>query len=291
MPKDYTCFCKWTNGHDDYLLQDNFYNGTALKWCVSQNGSLTGSGCNTPGYVPNVYYFSWILFALTYVLSIGLKKFKLSPYFPTWVRSLVSDFAVVLAILLMTLYDFWVGLPTPKLYVPSDFKPTRDDRGWMVPLFHEKNPFWIIPLAFIPATFSTILVFMDQQITAVIVNRKEYKLKKGCGYHLDLFILSILVAALSILGLPWFVAATVLCLTHVNSLKMESETSAPGEKPVFLGVREQRVTNIMIFLLVGLSVFFTSVLQLIPMSVLFGVFLYMGTSSLDGSQVCWSKLS
>lgn len=49
--------------------------------------------------------------------------------------------------------------------------------------------------------------------------------------------LSILIAICSVIGLPWFVAATVLAMTHVNSLRMESESSAPGEKPQFLGVR------------------------------------------------------
>lgn len=39
------------------------------------------------------------------------------------------------------------------------------------------------------------------------------------------------------MGLPWFVAATVLSINHVNSLKVESECAAPGEKPQFLGVR------------------------------------------------------
>ena len=39
------------------------------------------------------------------------------------------------------------------------------------------------------------------------------------------------------MGLPWFVAATVLSINHVNSLKVESECAAPGEKPHFLGVR------------------------------------------------------
>lgn len=81
-------------------------------------------------------------------------------------------------------------------------------------------------------------------------------------------------------------AATVLAMTHVNSLKMETESAAPGEKPQFLGVREQRVTHVFIFILCGLSVFFTSVLKFIPMPVLYGVFLYMGVSSLEGSQVC-----
>ena len=87
------------------------------------------------------------------------------------------------------------------------------------------------------------------------------------------------------MGLPWFVAATVLSMTHVNSLKMESGTAAPGEKPQFLGIREQRVTHICIFALIGSSFVFTKILQKIPMPVLFGVFLYMGTSSLQGSQV------
>ena len=43
-------------------------------------------------------------------------------------------------------------------------------------------------------------------------------------------------------------------LGHVDSLKMETETSAPGEKPRFLGVREQRVTGVAVFILTGLSV-------------------------------------
>lgn len=65
----------------------------------------------------------------------------------------------------------------------------------------------------------------------------------------------------SLMGLPWFVAATVLSISHVNSLKLESECSAPGEQPKFLGIREQRVTGLMIFLLMGCSVFMTSVLK------------------------------
>lgn len=79
-------------------------------------------------------------------------------------------------------------------------------------------------------------------------------------------------------------AATVLSISHVNSLKLESETSAPGEKPQFLGVREQRVTHILIFLMIGSSVLLTPLLSHIPMPVLFGVFLYMGFSSLKGLQ-------
>ena len=49
-------------------------------------------------------------------------------------------------------------------------------RGWLI------NPmdvtyWWLIPLAIVPAMLGMILIFLDQQITSVIVNRKEHKLK------------------------------------------------------------------------------------------------------------------
>lgn len=71
----------------------------------------------------------------------------------------------------------------------------------------------------------------------------------------------LMLGVCSLMGLPWFVAATVLSITHVNSLKLESECSAPGEQPKFLGIREQRFTGLMIFTLMGSSVFMTSVLK------------------------------
>uniref|UniRef100_A0A8C9LGA2 Solute carrier family 4 member 10 n=1 Tax=Pavo cristatus TaxID=9049 RepID=A0A8C9LGA2_PAVCR len=161
---------------------------------------------------------------------------------------------------------------------------SEDDRGWFItPL--GPNPWWTVIAAVIPALLCTILIFMDQQITAVIINRKEHKLKKGCGYHLDLLMVAVMLGVCSIMGLPWFVAATVLSISHVNSLKLESECSAPGEQPKFLGIREQRVTGLMIFVLMGSSVFLTSILKFIPMPVLYGVFLYMGASSLKGIQL------
>jgi sodium bicarbonate transporter 10 len=64
-----------------------------------------------------------------------------------------------------------------------------------------------------------------------------------------------------------YVASTILSVTHVQSLKMETETAAPGEKARFLGVRENRVTHIVIFILVGLSAFMSPILSMIPMPV------------------------
>jgi hypothetical protein len=78
-------------------------------------------------------------------------------------------------------------------------------------------------------------------------------------------------------------------LEHVNSLKIVSEITAPGEQPKFMGVREQRITTLVISILTGLSVFLTQMLSLIPMAVLYGVFVFMGFSALGGIQVYIKK--
>uniref|UniRef100_A0A671VYR0 Anion exchange protein n=1 Tax=Sparus aurata TaxID=8175 RepID=A0A671VYR0_SPAAU len=248
--------------------------------CLKYKGELVGKACE---FVPDITLMSFILFFGTYTCSMCLKKFKTSPFFPTTVRKLISDFAIILAILIFCGVDMLVGVDTPKLIVPTEFKPTSPNRGWFVPPFGG-NPWWVYLASALPALLVTILVFMDQQITAVIVNRKEHMLKKGAGYHLDLFWVAVLLVVCSFMGLPWYVAATVISIAHIDSLKMETETSAPGEQPKFLGVREQRLTGVIVFILTGLSVFMSPILKFIPMPVLYGVFLYMGVASLNGVQ-------
>ncbi|XP_016425628.1 sodium-driven chloride bicarbonate exchanger [Sinocyclocheilus rhinocerous] len=253
----YSCVC---------TVPEEPSNATLNYW---QEKNITASDIDWLGLDVKIYVH---FLALTLILCISKQ-----------VRAIISDFAVFITILTMVLIDYALGIPSPKLQVPNEFKPTRDDRGWLIsPL--GPNPWWTTIVTFIPALLCTILIFMDQQITAVIINRKEHKLKKGCGYHLDLFVVGVMLGVCSLMGLPWFVAATVLSISHVNSLKLESECSAPGEQPKFLGIREQRFTGLMIFVLMGSSVFMTSILKHIPMPVLYGVFLYMGASSLRGIQ-------
>jgi len=256
--------------------------------CYTDGGDLVGSGCE---HGDDVYLMSLILFFGAFFISITLKQFKTTGYLPTSIRHFLADFAVIIGIITMTALDYFYGLPTPKLVVPSEFKPTWEGRDWVVShalLFPEHlltNPWWVdVFLAPVFAILATILIFMDQQITAVIVNRKEYKLQKGCGYHLDLLVLAFVIIISSVFGLPWFIANTIPSINHMQSLTKESKTNIPGEKPQFLGVREQRLTSLAIAILTGLSVLMTPVLALLPMPVLYGVFLFMGVMSLRGLQ-------
>ncbi|KHJ77013.1 hypothetical protein OESDEN_23367, partial [Oesophagostomum dentatum] len=90
----------------------------------------------------------------------------------------------------MTVFSHMIGLDVPSLHVPEHFKPTMD-RPWLVDISRITPVVALV--SFFPAAFYTILIVMDQQITAVIINRKDNMLRKGEGYHLDLLVIAILV--------------------------------------------------------------------------------------------------
>ena len=117
---DYTCSCK--QQFTTSLLTTTSRNETLYNSCLAMGGELVGPGCKTPVYVADVFLSSFILFIATYVISVILKDFKTASFFPARVRAVVSDFAVVIAILSMTGLDYYSGIATPKLKVPQEFK-------------------------------------------------------------------------------------------------------------------------------------------------------------------------
>ena len=73
------------------------------------------------------------------------------------------------------------------------------------------------------------------------------------GYNLDLFVMGGLTGLCSIFGLPWMCAATVRSVQHQNALAILSRSHAPGERPDLLQIKEQRLTNHCIHILVGMK--------------------------------------
>ncbi|KFV71062.1 Electrogenic sodium bicarbonate cotransporter 1, partial [Dryobates pubescens] len=263
------------------VLGTGWVNGVRTQ-CLDQGGHLLGTSCQ---YVPDVTLFSFLLFGGTFLSCTVLKLFRSSRYFSAGVRKLVSDFAIVLAILASCAVDAALGLETPKLLIPSELKPTNPERGWIVFPFRA-NPWWVCLVSVVPAILATILIFMDQQITAVGLNPPRRSAGQGwAGFHLDFLCVSLLMVVTSATGLPWYVSATVISLAHMESLRKESMASAPGEQPEFLGIREQRLTGLTVFTLMGVSVFMAPVLKHIPMPVLYGVFLHMGVAALNSIQL------
>jgi hypothetical protein len=87
-------------------------------------------------------------------------------------------------------------------------------------------------------------------------------------------------------GLPWQVAATVRSLNHLRSVATIEEQVGPrGEiRDHIIHVRENRVTGLIIHLMVGASLLALPWLKMIPMAVLYGLFLFMGVVSIAGNQ-------
>nr|XP_046265499.1 anion exchange protein 2a isoform X2 [Scatophagus argus] len=269
-----------------------------LRNCYRGNNTLSLSLCNNtlvagnPGKVvgePNTALLSLVLMAGTYFIAFYLRKFKNSSFFPGRLRRIIGDFGVPIAILIMVLVDYSVeDTYTQKLNVPSGFSVSSPEkRGWLIsPLGSDGQfPVWMMAASILPAILVFILIFMESQITALIVSKKERMLVKGTGFHLDLLIIVVVGGVSALFGLPWLSAATVRSVTHTNALTVMSKAVAPGDKPRIQEVKEQRVTGFLVAVLVGLSIVIGEVLRQIPLAVLFGIFLYMGVMSLNGIQL------
>ncbi|XP_066532304.1 anion exchange protein 2-like [Hoplias malabaricus] len=257
-----------------------------LTWSSQQTNSSSAEKVEAE---PNTALLSLVLMAGTFFIAFYLRKFKNSAFFPGRIRRVIGDFGVPIAILIMVLVDYSIqDTYTQKLSVPRGFSVTSPDkRGWVVNPFGSEEPFpiWMMAASVLPALLVFILIFMETQITTLIVSKKERMLVKGSGFHLDLMLIVVLGGTSAVLGLPWMAAATVRSVTHVNALTVMSKSVAPGDKPRIQEVKEQRVTGFMVATLVGLSIVIGDLLRQIPIAVLFGIFLYMGVMSLNGIQL------
>uniref|UniRef100_A0A8C2ZJY2 Anion exchange protein n=1 Tax=Cyclopterus lumpus TaxID=8103 RepID=A0A8C2ZJY2_CYCLU len=238
---------------------------------------------------PNTALLSLVLMAGTFFIAFYLRKFKNSAFFPGRLRRMIGDFGVPIAILIMVLVDYSMNdTYTQKLSVPHGFSVTSPSkRGWIIsPLgTNGEFPVWMMFACCLPALLVFILIFMETQITTLIVSKKERMLMKGSGFHLDLLLIVVLGGCSALFGLPWMAAATVRSVTHVNALTVMSKAVAPGDKPRIQEVKEQRVTGLLVAIMVGMSIVIGDLLRQIPLAVLFGIFLYMGVMSLNGIQL------
>ena len=150
-------------------------------------------------------------------------------------------------------------------------------------LFDLNGKTWVIFMAAGPAALAFVLAFLDNGITWHIVNHPSNKIMHGDAYNYDTVISAIMVAVNSILGLPWLVASTVPCIMHITAM---SERTKEGETT---SVQESRLTGLLTHVLVLACCFALNIIKLIPLSVLYGVFLFMGLVALPGQQL-WQRI-
>uniref|UniRef100_A0A3Q1GMS0 Anion exchange protein n=1 Tax=Acanthochromis polyacanthus TaxID=80966 RepID=A0A3Q1GMS0_9TELE len=273
--------------HPLILNYDHLNAKTVIYDNVTGNTTVIISTIKSP--YPNTALLSMCLMLGCFFIAYFLRQFKNGMFLPGKVRRLLGDFGVPIAIFLMIVVDYNINdTYTQKLVVPKGLMVSNPaKRGWLINPFgeHKTFPVWVMFACCVPALLVFILIFLESQITTLIVSKPERKMVKGSGFHFDLLVLVGMGGLSAIFGVPWLSAATVRSVTHANALTVMSK----GPKPVIEKVLEQRISGVVVALLVGLSILMEPILKMIPMSALFGIFLYMGVTSLNGIQL-WDRM-
>ncbi|XP_057305088.1 anion exchange protein 2-like isoform X2 [Hydractinia symbiolongicarpus] len=261
---------------------------------IDTNGTLNDTLHNRNSYLPNsppclndanITLLSILLVFGTFFIAYYLRKLRFSHFLSSRARRVLSDFGVPIAMTLMVCLNFAHDIQgIPKIHLSHRFGPTSANRTtFLVNPFYTMKFYWVF-LSILPAICVSILLFMETELTGVLLNKRKNKLKKGGGYNLDLFVMGALTGICSMLGFPWMCAATVRSVQHQNALAIMSRSHAPGEKPYLLHIKEQRLTNLCIHILIGCCAIAVPVIENIPVAVCLGVFLYLGISSMAGIQ-------
>ncbi|XP_033617104.1 sodium bicarbonate transporter-like protein 11 isoform X1 [Fukomys damarensis] len=215
-------------------------------------------------------------------LSYTLYQFKKSPYLHPYVREILSDCALPIAVLtfsLLSSYGFQEIEMSRFRYNPSEnlFEVAQMD----------SLSLGAIGSAMVLGFLLSLLFFIEQNLVAALVNAPENRLVKGTAYHWDLLLLAVINTGLSLFGLPWIHAAYPHSPLHVRALALVEERVENGHiYETIVNVKETRLTSLGASVLVGLSLLLLPFpLQRIPKPVLYGLFLYIALTSLDGNQL------
>uniref|UniRef100_A0AAX7TBH8 Bicarbonate transporter-like transmembrane domain-containing protein n=1 Tax=Astatotilapia calliptera TaxID=8154 RepID=A0AAX7TBH8_ASTCA len=198
-------------------------------------------------------------------LGYTLYLIKRSPYLNDKIREVVSDCALPVSVLILSFTGSYLFIDIQRDHNPG------------------MNALSAVGLGFLLA----LLIFIDQNIVISLTHVPEHKLLKGTAFHWDLMLTGFINILMSCLGLPWMHAAFPHSSLHARQLaKVEQQVENGHLYTTIVSVKETRLTSLVANILIGLSVFMLPIpLQWIPKPVLYGLFLYIAATSLDGNQM------
>ncbi|XP_033369718.1 sodium bicarbonate transporter-like protein 11 isoform X2 [Parus major] len=245
---------------------------------VSENQTCTHDG----HYGRETAVLSLMLMLGTLWLGHTLYQFKKSPYLHARVREILSDCALPISVLTFSV----VGSYIFKEIEMSKFNYNASDSLFVLAPVQSLSIGSVMSAMGLGFLLS-MLFFIEQNIVASLANAPENRLVKGTAYHWDLLLVALINTGLSVFGLPWIHAAFPHSPMHVRALAYVEERVESGHiYETIVSVKETRLTSLMANFLVGLSLLLLPFpLQWIPKPVLFGLFLYIALTSIDGNQL------
>ncbi|XP_014914046.1 solute carrier family 4 member 11 isoform X4 [Poecilia latipinna] len=215
-------------------------------------------------------------------MGYTLYQFKRSPFLHAKVREVLSDCALPISVLLFSFIGSYIfsdiELPVFKVHNRPIFNVAPFER------LSAMNVVSAMGLGFLLA----LLIFIDQNIVVSLTNAPENRLLKGTAYHWDLMLSGLINILMSVLGLPWMHAAFPHSTLHVRQLAFVEQRVEGGHLyETIVQVKETRLTSLAANIFIGVSLLLLPVpLQWIPKPVLYGLFLYIALTSIDGNQMC-----
>jgi len=237
---------------------------------------------------PESALLSMILCLGAHVLSDVFSEARDWTMFRSSIRETIANYAVASSVLIFTIVSIitrdHMDVDVPRIATPNVFEPTLK-RAWGVDLL--SCPGKGIGMAVLPAFILTVLFFFDHNVSSLMAQAPEFKLRKPPAYNWDFFVIGLLILVCGLLGLPFTNGLIPQAPLHVHALcKREEQIGDDGLVHVVVTrVEEQRLSNFTHAFLIGLCCLppVLKTLQLVPLAVLSGLFLFMGMGSFKGN--------
>ena len=162
-----------------------------------------------------------VLMLGTFIASVKFMSLRASSLLSRPIRELASDYGTAIALVAMSgVYHIAKVDHVETLKVPNYPELTADRSIWVD---MTNIPLYAVFVAAGPAFLLFTLFFLDENITSILSNKPEFKLRKGEAMHLDLFVVAIINLFLGMTGLPFLHGALPQSPLHVMQLAEHEE--------------------------------------------------------------------
>ncbi|CAI4035851.1 hypothetical protein SMKI_14G0600 [Saccharomyces mikatae IFO 1815] len=243
---------------------------------------LTRQFHNTSGEKSVQDGFASVVVALV-MTAFGLffKSFHHYPLFTHKIRTFISDYSTALSVLFWSSFTHFGGylndvkfkkLPITKSFFPTS-KFNRPQNTWLA---YEPIPVKDVFIALPFGIILTILFYFDHNVSSLMAQRHQYKLRKPSSFHYDFALLGLTTCISGVLGIPAPNGLIPQAPLHTETLLVRDSNQN------VVRCVEQRLTNTF----QGLMILGTMTRPLlvclgeIPQAVLSGLFFIMGINGL-----------
>lgn len=220
------------------------------------------------------------------IFGLVFKNITRTPLLTHRLRIFIADYSTPLSVLFWSAFTHFGGylddvdfqkLPISKSFYPTD-KVNRDASTWLA---YQKIPVKDVFIALPFGIILTLLFYFDHNVSSLMAQRFEYKLKKNASFHYDFALLGITTGISGVLGIPAPNGLIPQAPLHTESLLVHDENGKVAR------CVEQRFTNTV----QGLMAIGTMTRPLlvclgqIPQAVLSGLFFIMGIEGLLHNEI------